>query len=99
MVLEEQHRSRVVVVAVGFLAEAMALVREQQVPDRLIVAADGLDDLLGFRVGHAGVVLALGHEQRCANLLRIVSGEMRSNSFCMLASRSSPYSARRRSRR
>src|SRR5687768_17580365 len=49
MLLPEQDRRGAVVVGVRLLLEAMPLVREQQVPHWLPVAAHRGDDLLGFR--------------------------------------------------
>jgi hypothetical protein len=87
------------VVGIFLAHEAVAFVLGAQVPHRRAVGAHRGHDLLGLGVGHARVVAALHHEQRLADALGVVSGEMRSRKARIAGSRSSPYSARRRSRR
>lgn len=74
MLLEEHHYDLLVQIAILLLPEPMSFIRRQHVPDIIASLADGLDDLLGFRDRHAGIVLALGDEERRGNPVRVVVG-------------------------
>src|SRR5271165_4413682 len=73
---QQELRKRLVVgITILLSAKAMAFVGCQQIPDLAALRANRVHDGFCFAHGYAGVVLALNHEQRPGDALRI--GERR----------------------
>jgi beta-aspartyl-dipeptidase (metallo-type) len=98
--LPEQHARGAEVVAVGSsCAKPWPSSLNSRYQTSPPLPRTGVDDLLGLGQRHARVVGALGDEQRRGDRSALFSGEISSRKARISGSRSSPYSARRRSRR
>jgi hypothetical protein len=99
VLLPEQHAGPELVVGVLLLCEPVTLVLREQVPGLAAVAADRRYDLVCLDAGTRGSLAPVTIINGRLSRFTCVKGEISTSFARCLASRSSPYSTRRKSRR
>ena len=97
ILLQEHRHYGILIIAVFAAGETVALVIGVDGPYGSAVVADLGGDLHRFGEGHARIIAAVNDQQRRANLPALLSGSILAKTSCIFGSRSSPYSARRKS--